>query len=528
MACIGLLFSPRSGAASIESQVAYAHGLVAYADAAWEAALGHFDTAVTADPEDALARYYRGLTHARRGNYAGAAEDIRSALQTEPLLPGAALDLGVVLFHQGRFVDARRALELALDRPNERGAATFFLGLSAYRLGEHTDALRWFEAAAEDPSLRQVALYYSGLASLRDGDPERARRRLAEAAAVAPESEIGQRAASIDVGSPEPELVTRARPRALRSWLLYARTQLEFDSNVNAGPSSGPDATGAESDVRPVLRAGGRYRLYTGVGGTVLASADLSQSIHFDQRDFDLTGLRLRVDWAGRPEPLRFGVALAYEYFALEYTGFSQALVFQPWTAYQWTEQTTSQVYYRFRFRDYLSAPFDPFRDGFNNALGLRQYWAIQPELILHAGYQIDMESPEDTGSRDGWLATGAEDFEATGHQVDAGLAMPLDIPWLGPSTLRGGYRLRLDDYANANTRSWTANASLAGKKRRDLDNTIALELAPRLDPGAIGLAHLIDRLELTVGLIGSVRTSNLDPFEATRVIGSLGLRAHF
>lgn len=525
---IALVSSVNVAMATIESQVAYARGLVAYSGAAWDAAFDDFDAAVAADPQDALALYYRGLTQARRGNYDAAAGDIRAALRFEPLLPGAALDLGVVLFNQGRFADAKRPLEAALERPNERSAAAFFLGLSAYRLGEHQSALRWFDEAAGDPSLQQVSLYYSGLASLREGDPEGARRRLVDAVAVAPDSEIGQRAAGIDVRAPEAELVRRSTPRALRPWSVHASARLELDSNVNAGQSSGPAGTSSEGDGRPVVQVGGRYRIYSGDAGSLVAGADLGQSIHFDQRAFDLTGVRLRLDWTSRPDRWRYGGVVGYEYFGLDYSGFSQALQLLPWLAYQWTEETTTQAYYRFRYRDYLSTPFDPFRDGYNNALGLRQYWAPIPGLIVHGGYQIDMESPEDTGSSDPWIASGAEDFEYLGHRLELGAVRPWEIPWLGPTLLRGGYRLRLDDYANPSSRSWTVGSGASGTRRQDVENALAIELAPRLDESAIGLGGVVDRLELTIGLIGAVRTSNLSAFEYNRVIGSIGVRAQF
>ena len=510
--------------ASVRSQVLYARGLVPYHEGRWEQAYALFDAAVAADEADALALYYRGLTHARRGSNLPAIDDLRAALQIEPRLPNAPLDLGVALFNEGRFADAQRALRVALDRGTHPEVASFFLGMCAYRLGDYAEARARLDDAGRDPSLRQSASYYAGLAELRAGDEDSARARMRRAAEVDPDSEIGRQATRFAAGAAMPAPV----PGDLLepAWDAYAETRIEVDSNVVAGASDGVDGTGDELDGRPVLRAGGSYRMPTAGSGVFTARADLGQSVHFSTREFDLTTVRLAGDWAStRSGRWSFGGGAGYGFHALDYGAFSQAFSVQPWAAFHATEATATQGYYRFRYRDYLDNPFDPFRDGFNNAVGVRQYWAPRAAWVAHVGYQFDAESPEDTNDGDPFLAAGAEDFEYLGHQLDSGVALPWQIPGIGPGQVRGGYRLRFEDFSNPNSRSRAADGS-GGKRRHDVEHTLALHLDGTIDSEATLLDGLVRRIRVSIGLIAHVGGSNIDAFEYDRVIGSLGLHA--
>jgi tetratricopeptide (TPR) repeat protein len=517
-----------SASASLRSQVLYARGLVPFHEGQWEQAFTLFDEAVAADGTDALALYYRGLAQARRGSNEAAIADIRQALQIEPRLPNAPLDLGIALFDQGQFADAQRALQVALDRGESPASAAFFLGLCAYRLGNYEEATAKFTQAGEDPGLRQSALYYSGLAKLRAGDTAEAQRTLRLAADEQPDSEIGRLAARF-AASPT-AAVEAVQADAGVPWSVYFETRLEYDSNVTIGASDGVDGTEEAGDGRPVLLAGGSYRFLSLPQGTLTGGADVGQSVHFSERDFDLSSLRLRLDWAGAPVAGRwsYGAGGGYEFYGLDYGAFSQSFLMQPWAAFHETPETATQAYWRFRYRDFLDSPFDPFRDGFNNAVGLRQLWLPLPRLLTHIGYQFDAESPEDTGASDPFLAYGADDFQYLGHQLDIGADAPWEIPYFGETVVRGGYRFRLDDYTNGNSRTRGPSTSGDGTAREDLEHTLALQLAGDLGRQTGLTGGTLRRLELSVGLIALFNDSNIAEFEYNRIVGTVGLQAAF
>lgn len=528
VAVASVLASSSPGAASVRSQVAYARGLVAFHDGLWEQAFRLFDDAVRADEGDALALYYRGLTQARRGEADAAIADLRSALRVEPRLPRAPLDLGIAYFDRGDYAQARRVLESAYDRGEERPTTAFFLGLSAYRLGEHRRASRLFEEAASDVGLRQAALYYGGLSSLRDGQAGVARERFRSAADVAPMTEIGRQAARFASAS-APVAASLPDTDEDPVWTLDADVALQFDSNVVAGESDGSGPTSGEGDIGPVFALQGTFRLLDVAPGSLVGRARFSQSLHVDRSDFDLTVLQLRLDWQNRPGVWRYGGFLEYEFDGLDFGEFAQQVALGPWAAFHQSETTATQAYYRFRMRDYLDVPLDPFRDGLNNAFGVRQYWLLAGGRVLaHAGYQLDFETPDDVGDGDVFLDFGAQDFEYTGHQLDAFGSSDVELPYIGNVEVRGGYQLRLENFANANSRARAAGSGSGGKEREDTEHGIALEIRRAVPARAFGIERWAERLDVSFGIDGLVNSSNLPEFEHNRVITRLGVRAEF
>ncbi len=84
LAACALLWAGVPARANESSERLYSRGLVEFHAGRYAPALALFDAAVAADPRDAVALYYRGVTRGRSGNYAAAAEDLRAALA----LPG--------------------------------------------------------------------------------------------------------------------------------------------------------------------------------------------------------------------------------------------------------------------------------------------------------------------------------------------------------------------------------------------------------------------------------------------------------
>ncbi|HYD48943.1 MAG TPA: tetratricopeptide repeat protein [Terriglobales bacterium] len=526
-----LLLSAALGApladASVRSEVLYARGLVPFNNGYWEQAYRLFNEAVKADPRDAQALYYRGLTQARRGSQRAAVADLERALQLDPSLAQASLDLGIAYLDQGDNANARLWLERAYRQGADRLTAALFLGIALYRSNDLHGALRYFEEAKADPQARQAALYYGGLALIGLEQTQQGRNALAEAARERPDSEMGRAASRYVAGDTIAPVAELAAP-AQRRFSIGTLARLEYDSNVVLGSDDAIGDTEADPDARAVIGVGGRVLLLESDWGDLAARASLSQSIHFSQREFDLTAARARIEWAAKPSWWGYGATAGYDFHALEYETFYQDFVVSPWLALYEHERTATQLYYGFRYRDFFREPFDPFRDGINNAGGVRQYVLLPDDVtILHGGYQLDYESPEDTGDSDIFLAAGAEDFEYLGHQIDLQLDSAVDLPAVGVFSGSLGYRFRYDDYSNDNSRSREQDPS-DPEPRRDLEHLFALIIARDLNENIAFLRDVTQRTELTLSLIADINTSNLDVFAYDRVIAGFGIRAEF
>jgi Flp pilus assembly protein TadD len=501
VAIVGMLMwvSPPARA-NVRSQTLYARGLVPFNDGQWELAYRLFNEAVEADPADALALYYRGLTQARRRMLTLSIQDMEQALQLNPALPHAALDLGIAYFDAGQYAAARTWLQRAREQPADRFTAAYFLGLTLYRLGDYAAAQASLKEAEPDPELRPSAHYYEGLALLKLGRPDAARGELVETVREEPQSEIGQAARAYAGGEVRQPPATVAGARK-KPWSVYAGLAFEYDSNVVLAPSDSDVKTAEgishQSDGRVAIAAGGDYVLLDSDIGSVRASYDFYQSVHFRLTEFDLQGHRVRLDAGAQPAPVGYGLAFTYDFYALDYQSFFQEGLLTPWVAYAESPDATTQAYYTFRGRDFFREPFNPARDGIDNAFGLRQSLALGAvDRVLSFGYQFDYEN------------TTAKDFDVNGHQGDIDLALPV----MHLATVQLGYLFRLENYRQPNSRAACAF------RRHDNEHQFA-----------VGLSHdLTPEVALTLAYIGVINNSNLSVFEYDRNIVSGGVQVRF
>ena len=486
--------------ANVRSQALYARGLVPFNNGQWDQAYRLFDEAVQADASDALALYYRGLTQAKRRSPQAAIQDMERALQLDPALPHVALDLGIANFDAGQYAVAKTWLQRAHEEAADRFTAAYFLGLTLYRLGDYAAAQNALKEAEADPELRPAAQYYEGLALLKQNQPGAARTALAAAAREQPQSEIGRAAQAYTGGE------IRQPPAALaagrkKPWSLYAGLGFQYDTNVVLAPSDSDvksaEGISDESDGRAVVSAGGDYVLLAGDAGSIRAQYDFYQSVHFRLTEFDLQGHRLRLEAAAQPAPVGYGLAVTYDFYALDYRSFFQEGLLTPWVAYAESPGAVTQAYYTFRGRDFFRDPFDPARDGIDNAFGVCQYLALgDATRVLSFGYQFDTEN------------TDANDFGYTANQGDIELIMPV----VDLATVQVGYLFRLEDYSDPNSRADFAF------RRHDHEHQFALAVSH----------DLTSQVALTLAYIADINGSNISAFDYDRHIVSGGVRVTF
>ncbi len=487
--------------ANVRSEALFARGLIAFNGGQWDAAYDLFNQAVEADSTDAVAVYYRGLTQARRGASAAAIQDMEQALTLNPSLPRAALDLGIAYFDAGRYGDARVWLDRAHQQGYERYTAAFFLGVTLYRLGDDAGAQTSLQEATADPELQAAAHYYAGLSLLRQGNAAAARGELAETVREQPQSEMGKAAQRYLSAAPETLVGAEGRKR----WSVFGGLAFQYDSNVVIAPTSSDlqanEGITRQSDGSAVLAAGGNYTLHDSDALWMQGHYDFYQSIHFDLTQFDLEGHRLRLDLASKGGAVTYGFAATYDLYLLDYQTFFQEGFGTPWVTFAEGTQAATQVYYTLRGREFFRSPYSPYRDGVNNAGGLRQYLSLwNPDCVLGFGYQFDAENTAG--------GSGGNDFQYKGNQFDVGASFPL----YSLARVQLDYLLRLADYQFPNSRT---NFQFA---RHDVENQFVVALAHDLTPN----------LAVDLDYIGVVNSSNIGDFDYNRNIVSLGIRVSY
>ena len=420
--------------ASERSAALVSRGLVAYHERDYAHALQAFDDAVAADPNDAEATYYRGVTYGRTDRFESAAADLEHALTLRGTPARARLELGYALFRLGRYDEARAQLGRVQTDPDLAPEASLFLGIIAVRQGRPDDARPDLERAAADPRLASAAHYYQGLAAESAGHAEEARENFDWAAEHAPDTEIGQnarrRTEQIGAGTP-----------ATKRYTLYGKLGLMYDSNVVLAPSddSLADAVGIddEDDGAVTLEAGGRYDFVQQSDLVVSGGLEIFRSLHFDLGEADLQDHRAMVDVAKRVGSVVLGYAGSYDFYLRDTTSFLQEVSAAPWVRVPMGDIAEADIYYRYRYRDFIEDEFDGVLDGGNHAVGARlaHYFGTRQRYVA-LGYRYDHEDP----------SHGAGDvFEYDGNEVDA------ELGWTLPGAIAAElvYGFRAEDYAS-------------------------------------------------------------------------------
>ena len=489
---IALLASPATSAASEESELAIARGLVELHAGRYANALALFERAAKADPDDLYAHYYEGLALVRLERFAEAETALRSVVAAKPDLNEAGLALGIALVRTGQYREAADWLQKAQAAPDLDAEASLYLGVAQLRLGNAEAAQRNFErAASRDPSFAAAARYYQGVADLGSGSVDRARSHFESVVATSPDTEVGVEAAQYLRLMREGQLWNAAR-----SYDAYGSVGFEYDSNVRLVDTY--LTTGGKADGRGVITAGGRYLLWPGERAQVSVGYDFFQSLHFDLTEYNLQDNRPSVQVLADLGRVRVGLLGRYDYYLREDDSFLGEASALPWLVVPAGEYGRTEVFYRFRRRDFKQQAYSHYT-GYNQMPGIDQYVYLgSPARYVVAGYQFDYMNPDDSDSPYGY----------DGHRIRSG------IGWDVTDALS----------ANAEYAFFYRTYGVPAPNSRRHDDEHWVVVASDLLLG--------EHVFVTLGYFGtfnsSYQTSNLDDFSYTRHIVSLSVGGRF
>lgn len=430
---------------SVQSELAFHRGVLAYGDENWVAARASFEKVLAENPQDTAALHYLGLIAQAQEDYPGAIDAYQKALAIAPDDPDLLFDLGSAQLESGRDVDARASFERVVAAQPDRARAHLFLGIAQYRLGDYEEAVPHFDRAiAIDPQLKLHARYYTGLAEVRRGDLGTAAGAFDDVTDASPAHPLSRSAGSLR------DQVTADSAEA-RRWNLALTAGLEYDSN----PLVAGKGLVRKDDGRGVYRVRGSLRLYENDWASLDAGYDAFFSTHFDQTRVDLM---THVGWASgsvQLEPVRF--SLRYDY---AYTQISISKKFRglhrvtPSALVSEGEWGVVQTFFQYQHLDYypslLTAALD--RDGDEYAVGVNQF------IFLPAPLQYLR-----IGALGDFLDTEGSEFDYDAWEVNAGVGAGL--PFGVQLTLL--YRFIQRDYRNS---SIFRREGVFGFTRRDED----------------------------------------------------------
>lgn len=452
--CVLLLVSG-SALGSVESELAFHRGVIAFGEDETDEADRQFQIVLQEDPEDTVSLHYLGLIAQKRDDDAAALGYFDRALAIDPEDTNVMLDRGIALMDLGRMAEARAAFDQLTALEPDDARAHLFAGIVAYRVADYDAARPLLDKAAElDPSLRAQSRYFGGLADALRGNIAGAQAAFEEVASQSPATALGQSARDL-----RRQIEPRAAKQA-RRWEFSVTTGFEYDSN----PTILADFVSPNDDGRWIFLTRASYDIVDRDDAFVSIGMTTYLSTHFDQDEVDLQSY---TGWVGGGYDLGFAwIGLRYDYsftFIDLDDPFRHQHRITPTFTFIEGEWGATNVFYRYYNENFLRTPAGLSaalnRDGHRHVAGVRQlFFPNAPISFLTVSAHYERNDKDGTEwDYDGWeLSAGAGiDFS---HDID----------------LVAGYRFWYRYYDN---KSLLSGPPAFSKRRRDKRHIVTVEL---------------------------------------------------
>jgi tetratricopeptide (TPR) repeat protein len=508
-----ILFCITAGAwADEKAEVAYAKGIMAYDNQDYLDALAHFRTVVAAEPDNADAHFYLGLTLSRLGEYQEAGEALEKTLQLDASKRYVHYHLGLVYFLQDRHEAALAQFKLAEQFDPQKAATQFYLGNTYYRLQQYELALAPLQQAMTlDTNLTLSAQYYLGLSFFALEHDELAQEALDATVASAPASALARSAQRYL------EAIAR-RARERRVLQIQAAISYQYDDNVILAPHDDVFKVSGQGDGRMVFTLLGKLVPVRSPQWRLGVEYALYQSKQFHLHEFDLLSHTVGFFTRLKLHDTTIHLAVHYNWTYLDSTlfssdsRFSEALVIESsatlrQTAALFAVVSAQYLYSRFFDPTVTNANADVRdRDGWAVRVGMSQYMTFNhQQSYVRLSYHY--EASRNTGS----------DWEFDGHEVRLGLYQPL---WVGLSLDAGGsftYR----DYLHVNSFDAPPLGELTAADQDDRHD--------RRFTAVVTLSHALGPYLTVSGSFAHISNlSNIAFFDYRRNIWTLALNGRF
>jgi tetratricopeptide (TPR) repeat protein len=507
-----------AAAASVEGELAFHRGVVAYGEGRYDEAQAQFEAALAADPEDASALQYLGLIARARRDAEAAVGYLRRAAAADPDDPAIQEDLAGALLSAGRSGEAREVLKTLLAHAPDRGRAQLYAGIAAYRERAYADAIEHFDRAAElDEELRLQARYYAGLCQAFLGDLSASAAAFASAEEASPSHPLARSARSL-----RRQVEVGEKPR---TWSLALSAGGEYDTNATVIGDAVIDLdddsqliVSGQDDYRGVFRAEGEVNAYRGEHLSLDAGYQGFVSLHADVSEVDQN---TQVAWGAvhwLQDPVRLGVRYDFAYTWLDLDQkFRRLQRLLSTVSLREASWAVTQLFYEFQEIKYFQnfSSFDApaglevirlDRDGEGHTLGINQFFFPAPPVsFLRLGgwfYEFTTD-----GDRPASKRTGAHEFDFDGFEVSTGTGLAL--PWDVDLTLYYVFGMR--DYTED-------SIFKPGTERLDYEHRVSVEIT----------RPVWGNLEASLAGSYTRNRSNVDIYDYERLIGGAYLTYRF
>ncbi len=457
----------------------------------YQDAKAEFDLALFVRPEDSNATYHKGVMEAKLGQLSEAETNLVAAINHDPPVLSAYVDLGALYYQQKGYQKGLSVLEKGIEKNPKEPLLYFYQGKIYQEMNDHDTAVGYFLKSASyareaAPEIYIASKYHAGVSYYRQKSYSDAKDEFLEVVEKSPKTELG------DSSQKFLALIAKSEAYLARQWALSILGGLQFDSNVLLTPTDPvPSAsTTRKSDSRFVITFNGNYQLKRKSALNTSLGYFFYQSLYSEQDPFNTQVHQgsAALLWKNNERSRRLD-------YRLGYTGIDQKryLLSHALRATAFLVENTKQqgwFFYQLQQSDFIdSARFltASNRDGLNHALGVGVAIA-QEKILWRAGYTVDLE------------AVRVDDWSYLGHQINAGVQRPIFTDLLGQT------------YLEYNAREYKGLSRLDQILKANID--IAYRLIPQ---GDISLGYSYTRNQ-----------SNIESFDYRRGITALNFTKRF
>ena len=419
---LGSIVSNSAQAASVEAELAYHRGVVAFGENDLETAKGHFEAALLENREDASTLQYLGIIASQQDRPELAIELFERAVAADPKDSGIRFALGVALLRRDRAERAGLEFDRVLAVEPDNARAEFYAGVADYRRQKFSETVLHMQSALRlDPALRLQARYYIGLSEVFMGNLDASTSAFADAASLSPSDPLALSAGILG---------KKIQPES-RWWGFDVSSGIEYDSNPTFVGTDVQIIESSSSLVKPkrVDDATGVLALntYFDLGDweqiTLRFGYSAFLSIHAEANEVDQSTHVGWVDLGWMVGDLRSGIRIDYSTTQLDISKNYRSMTrFAPSLTYTSEDWGVTQVLYQFHNFEYRYSTggipnFDP--DGELHILGVSQFIYL-PAPLTFARFGLAYERS----------ATDGTEFDYDGFEVaaGAGIELPLDL----------------------------------------------------------------------------------------------------
>jgi tetratricopeptide (TPR) repeat protein len=430
-----------------EQEINFQQALLHYSRGQLPQAESEFGEVIKADPGDAEAFYYLGLSQLDQNKAQSAVANFDRSLQLDPTAAEVRAARATANIRLQKYDAADADLNVLAPDPTWQGLVHYLRGQIAYAKGNLKNASQEFATAKQIGGTESMpASFYEGLTYIRMRDLVQARSAFRESAIGA------DRDPTVASASQQLDAVLASQQRRNKPWEVQITLAYEYDSNVVEIGAGIPNPAGIshKSDFAWLVQPRGSYSLIR----TPTIDAGIEGSGYFtwenDLDNFDVDSYQIGPFLNYHvSKNLYASIRYGFNYINLGYSPFLTRNLVTPQLTYIEPKFGYTSAYYQFQtrnFNDKFPTPHTRFRldrDSHNNAIGVVQGINL-PELFadtspanLEVSYRF--ENQQASGS----------DYDGNFHTVGATLYTPLPF-WKLRADL--GTAVTFEDYTHGNS----------------------------------------------------------------------------